>query len=185
MDGNTRMEETCQVCCFSKTSSYLIQLKLYAGFLDGTVNPSGNEDRYDAAVLPNDGSFLLHQVWHHQMAALEKYQVPEQEVFVGRSKNYSAEMKTLPPTSHVARTRDAQGNIIPIVRQSMPFGSIGGDRGLLFIAYSNSLDKFDTMLDRMSGAADGQEDAIFKFTKCVSGQYYYVPSLYELKNLKK
>lgn len=65
----------------------------------------------------------------------------------------------------------------------MPFGTVTGTHGLLFIAYSNSVDKFNVMLDRMVGKGDGHNDSIMKFSKCIFGNYYYIPSLKELAGL--
>ena len=62
-------------------------------------------------------------------------------------------------------TRDANGQRVLIVRQSMPYGTVTGEHGLLFLAYSNNVDKFDLMLDRMTGVPDGHNDAIMKFSK--------------------
>jgi putative iron-dependent peroxidase len=60
--------------------------------------------------------------------------------------------------------RDEKGERMLIIRQSTPYGTNTGDHGLLFIAYSNSLEKFDTMLDRMVGIPDGHNDGIMKFS---------------------
>jgi putative iron-dependent peroxidase len=69
--------------------------------------------------------------------------VEEQEAIVGRSKPDSARLEKLAKSSHVARSRTDKDESIPIVRQSMPFGTLKGPHGLLFIAYSNSPAKFD------------------------------------------
>jgi porphyrinogen peroxidase len=78
--------------------------------------------------------------------------------------------------------RDEKYNRIPIVRQSMPFGDVNKN-GLLFIAYSSDVSKFDVMLDRMTGnTSDGKNDSIMKYSSCVSGNYWYFPSLEELNS---
>ncbi len=157
-----------------------------SGFLDGTENPSTPEERIDAAVTSTGGSFLIHQVWEHDLKALKKIGHKEQEGLVGRSKDWSNEMneKEMPLHSHVRRMRDVQFKRMPIVRQSMPFGSVGGKSGLLFIAYSKDAKTFDAMLDRMVGV-DGHTDGLLKFSKNVFGNYYYVPGEDELNNLYK
>lgn len=165
-----------------------------SGFLDGTENPAGDEERFEAAVNPKTGgSFVIHQIWEHNIPHLNKFSIKEQENLVGRRKEWSQEMslQELPPTSHVARMRDEKFNKIPIVRQSMPFGTIGEPRGLLFIAYANTTKKFDLLLDRMVGKGrsvnsnkeHGDNDGIMKFSECKTGNYFYVPSLEELKKL--
>jgi putative iron-dependent peroxidase len=84
----------------------------------------------------------------------------------------------MPNTSHVSRMRDEQYQRIPIVRQSMPYHSSHNKNGLLFIAYSSNVAKFDKMLDRMTGnTGDKLNDSIMKYSKCVTGNYWYFPSL--------
>jgi len=71
-------------------------------------------------------------------------------------------------------------------RQAMPF--IHEEHaGLYFIAFSRFLSEFDTSLDRMAGKyqPDGSTDNIFQITKAVTGNYFYVPSLSELRDLPK
>jgi len=156
-----------------------------SGFLDGTENVSDQLARKEATLLPNGGSFLLHQRWHHNLKFFNSLSVEEQEKIVGRTKVDSARLDQLPKSSHVARSRDDQDKQIPIVRQSMPFGSLKGPLGLLFIAYSNSPSKFDLILDRMVGASGGKEnDAIMSFSICMTSQYFYVPSVEELVSLR-
>jgi len=67
----------------------------------------------------------------------------------------------------------------------MPFGTVGGEHGLLFIAYSNDTKKFDTMLDRMTGKPDGKNDLIMKFSKCVYSNYFFFPSISDLGKIAK
>lgn len=197
-----------------------------SGFLDGTENPNDNSSRrvcifycqlliHDqaAALLNNGGSYVIHQRWIHNVKDFESKPLSEQGIFiylslfyfrkekiVGRSKPDSAEfpLKEMAATAHVRRMRDEKFQKIPIVRQSMPFGTckefpfilltndlVGGENGLLFIAYSNSVSKFDTMLDRMVGKSGGTEnDATMTYSKCVKSQYYYAPALKELSYLK-
>jgi len=156
-----------------------------SGFLDGTENPADNKSRREAALLPTGGSYVIHQKWIHNIPMFESKPISEQEKIVGRTKPDSAELskKVMPKTSHVARMRDENFQKIPIVRQSMPFGTVGGERGLLFIAYSNNPANFDKMLDRMVGKQGGSEnDAIMSFSNCVASQYFYVPSAKELSS---
>jgi len=46
----------------------------------------------------------------------------------------------------------------------MPFGTVSGTHGLLFVAYSNSVDRFNFLLDRMVGIPDGKNDSIMKLS---------------------
>lgn len=163
------------------------------GFQDGTMNASGEEERANHALIRGDknsegGAFIIHQRWLHNERELHKLPVAAQEAVIGRSKDASAELEPLPKSSHVFRTssrliRDAQGNEVKIVRQSMPFGTVGGDHGLLFCAYSNDVAKLDRQLDRMIGAEDGVADATMKYSKCVRSSYWYAPNVDQLKKL--
>lgn len=46
----------------------------------------------------------------------------------------------------------------------MPFGTVTGDHGLLFLAYAKNVDNFNIMLDRMVGKPDGVTDDIMKLS---------------------
>lgn len=136
-----------------------------SGFIDGTMNVTGEEDRAEEALIGGEdqshrgGSFIMTQRWLHDLSALHSRSVKEQEHVIGRSKDVSAELDPLPQSSHVHRTSsrlvlDAKGREVKIVRQSMPFGDHAGLHGLFFIAYSNNPAKFDRLLDRMAGLED-------------------------------
>lgn len=163
------------------------------GFQDGTMNASGEEERAHHALIRGEkncdgGSFIIHQRWLHNERELHKLPVSAQEAVIGRTKEASAELDPLPKSSHVFRTssriiRDAKGNEVKIVRQSMPFGTVGGDHGLLFCAYSDDVAKFDRQLDRMVGAEDGIADATMKYSKCVRSSYWYAPNVDQLRKL--
>jgi porphyrinogen peroxidase len=163
------------------------------GFQDGTMNASGEEERAHHALIRGEkhsdgGAFIIHQRWLHNERELHKLPIPAQEAVIGRTKEASAELDPLPKSSHVHRTssriiRDANGNEVKIVRQSMPFGTVGGDHGLLFCAYSDDVSKFDRQLDRMVGAEDGIADATMKYSKCVRSSYWYAPNVDQLRKL--
>ncbi len=101
--------------------------------------------RREHGLLPTGGSYVIHQRWIHDTNSFHKLSEEEQEKIVGRTKPDSARLANLPKDSHVARSRDDKDNQIPIIRQSMPFGTEKGPHGLLFIAYSNSPARFDTV----------------------------------------
>lgn len=47
----------------------------------------------------------------------------------------------------------------------MPYGTVSGEHGLLFLAYAKNLSNFNQMLDRMVGKNDGINDEIMKMSK--------------------
>jgi len=153
-----------------------------SGFLDGTVNTVGELKRKFAAINKTGGSFLIHQRWEHNLDLFNKFSLKEQENIFGRKKDNSEEQSKMLETAHVKRMRDDNFNRIPIVRQSMPFFDQKFEKnGLLFIAYSNNVSKFDQMLDRM---VDSKSDAVMRYSKCVSGNYFYLPSINELQTIQ-
>lgn len=62
----------------------------------------------------------------------------------------------------------------------MPFGSVSGEHGLLFLAYAKNVQNFNAMLDRMVGKEDTGQDEIMRMSRNSFGNYFYVPSLEEL-----
>lgn len=63
-----------------------------------------------------------------------------------------------------------------MVRRSMPFATAAGS-GLEFIAFVESLDRFERMMMRMVGSDDGIVDGLFAFSRPVTGGYYWCPAV--------
>lgn len=63
-----------------------------------------------------------------------------------------------------------------MVRRSMPWGTVA-ESGLVFVAYGATLDPFERVLARMVGQEDGVPDALFRFTRPVTGGYYWCPPI--------
>ena len=61
-----------------------------------------------------------------------------------------------------------------VLRRSMPWASAEGE-GLVFVSFGKSFDAFEALLGRMMGKDDGIVDALFRFTRPVSGCYYWCP----------
>ena len=84
------------------------------------------------------------------------------------------EIADAPLSAHVKRT--AQESFEPpafVLRRSMPYGGIA-EHGLYFIAYGESLDRFERQLRRMAGRDDGIVDGLMAFTKAVTGGIIFV-----------
>ncbi|CAH8607133.1 unnamed protein product [Schistosoma haematobium] len=116
------------------------------------------------------------------------YGYETKEQWIGRTINDSHEMIRKPNTSHVARmvgSDEFKGKKkYKIVRQAQPFGTLSGGGGLLFIAYAADTENFDFMLDRMTGDSDDKlNDNLMLFSLCVTGNYWYFPSLLEFNLL--
>lgn len=148
------------------------------GYLDGTANPSG-DDAVGYAIVADGplagGSFVAVQRWVHDLARFRSHSRAETDAMVGRYKDSNEEIADAPATAHVKRT--AQEEYSPpafMVRRSMPWAE-GGAEGLEFIAYGRSHDAFERQLRRMAGLDDGIVDALFRFSRPVSGGYYFCP----------
>jgi putative iron-dependent peroxidase len=153
-----------------------------SGFVDGTENPKG-EDAVRAAIIAgrgaglDGGSFVAVQRWVHDLDVVDRMTAAAASDAVGRDRETDVELEGAPVSAHVKRT--AQESFDPpahILRRSMPYGGIR-EHGLNFVAFGESLDRFERQLRRMAGRDDGVTDGILAFTRAVSGGYYFCPPL--------
>jgi len=160
------------------------------GFIDGTANPK-DDDRFEAALIPAGetgagGSFVLTQLWLHDLDAFNALPVDEQERVIGRTKPDSIELEgdAMPPDSHVSRTDVSEDGVtLKIWRRSAPFGT-AGRHGLFFLAFACAIHRFDVQLQRMYGVSgDGEHDRLIEFSTAVTGAYWFAPSLEDLQGL--
>ncbi|CAH8573858.1 unnamed protein product [Schistosoma intercalatum] len=160
-----------------------------SGFIDGTENPKVLNERAEVAINKRTGgSYAVVQKWVHNMSLLQETADEIKEKWIGRTINDSREMIRKPNTSHVARMVGSDefeaSKKYKIVRQAQPFGTLSGGAGLLFIAYAADTKNFDFMLDRMTGNSDDKiNDNLMLFSLCVTGNYWYFPSLFEFNLL--
>jgi porphyrinogen peroxidase len=147
------------------------------GFIDGTENPT-LIDVPDVALIPQGspgegGTILLLQKWLHEAALWESLPVEQQELVIGRTKRDSIELENRPADSHVASTdQDRFGKIF---RRNMPYGTVS-EHGTMFVGFSAEQRRLEAMLESMAGLGDGARDALTRYTRPVSGAYYFVPS---------
>lgn len=116
------------------------------GFVDGSENPEGRRAVDTVTIGDEDpayagGSYVIVQRYQHDLGAWGALSVEDQEKAIGRSKLENIEMPddVKPSNSHVALNtiHDADGNQLQIVRDNLPFGSIGDDDfGTYFIGYA-------------------------------------------------
>ncbi|HUT49158.1 MAG TPA: Dyp-type peroxidase [Alphaproteobacteria bacterium] len=160
------------------------------GFIDGTENPQG-DDRLAVALVPEGetgeaGAFVLTQRWVHDLDAFHALPTEEQERVIGRTKPDSVQLKgdAMPSDSHVSRADvTVDGVAQAIYRRSAPFGRVN-ENGLYFIAFACELSRFDIQLARMFGTTgDGLSDRLLRFSKPVTGSYWFAPSMEALENL--
>ncbi|HEX3685097.1 MAG TPA: Dyp-type peroxidase [Bryobacteraceae bacterium] len=154
------------------------------GFIDGSENPS-LIDAPDVALIPDGmpgeaGTILLLQKWKHDTSTWESLPVAQQERIMGRTKLDSVEMEDKPPDSHVASTdQDTYGKIF---RRNMPYGTVT-DHGTMFVGFSADQRRLSTMLESMAGLRTGVRDALTRYTRPITGAYYFVPSTESLRSL--
>ncbi|MGC2658696.1 MAG: Dyp-type peroxidase [Bryobacteraceae bacterium] len=152
------------------------------GFIDGSENPS-LIDAPEAALIPEGdpgeaGTILLLQKWKHDTAAWEMLPIHEQEGVIGRTKLDSVELDNKQPDSHVARTdQDQFGKIF---RRNMPYGTVG-NHGTMFVGFSADQRRLSQMLESMAGVTTGVRDALTRYTRPITGAYYFVPSTGSLR----
>ncbi len=161
-----------------------------SGFVDGTENPQGEDDRRAVAVIDEGvdagGSYVFVQRWEHNLKQLNRMSVSDQEMIMGRTKEANEEIDgdERPVTSHLSRVDlKENGKGLKIVRQSLPYGTASGAHGLYFIAYCARLHNIEQQLLSMFGETDGKRDGMLRFTKPVTGGYYFAPSLDKLLSL--
>jgi putative iron-dependent peroxidase len=125
---------------------------------------------------------VIVQKYLHDLAAWNALTVEDQERVIGRSKLADIELadEVKPANSHVALNTitDASGAQRQIVRDNMPFGTVGeGEFGTYFIGYAASPDVTEEMLTRMFvGDPPGNYDRILDFSTAVTGSLFFVPS---------
>lgn len=153
------------------------------GYEDGTENPKDDDALAAALVAEGDGfagsSFVAVQRWEHDLARFRAFSAERRDATVGRRITDNAEFDDAPPSAHVKRT--AQESFDPptfMLRRSHPFAR-GEAEGLEFIAYGADLDRYERTLRHMTGADDGIVDALFTFSRPVTGGYYWCPPVRE------
>jgi putative iron-dependent peroxidase len=154
-----------------------------SGFEDGTENPKGAAAEKAALVRGrgkglDGGSFVAVQRWVHNLTALEAMPTAARDAVVGRNRSTNEELADAPLSAHVKRT--AQESFDPeafVLRRSMPWGGIA-EHGLYFVAYGESLDRFERQLRRMAGMDDGVVDALTAFSRAMTGGYYFCPPVH-------
>lgn len=150
------------------------------GYEDGTENPTG-DDAVAAAVVTGRGegldgaSFVAVQRWVHDLDRFESFPPGEQDEVIGRRRSDNEEMEDAPEAAHVKRTeQEAFDPPAYLLRRSMAWADATAE-GLVFVSFSASLDPFETLLRRMTGADDGIADHLFRFTRPVTGSYFWCP----------
>ena len=150
------------------------------GYEDGTENPVDDNALAAASVETHDSalvgsSFAAIQQWVHDLPRFNAHSQLEKDHIIGRQLSDNEELDDAPQSAHVKRT--AQESFSPeafMLRRSMPFIE-GTQAGLMFLCFAKTLNMFEVQLRRMSGLEDGITDALYTFSKPVTGGYYWCP----------
>jgi putative iron-dependent peroxidase len=152
------------------------------GYEDGTENPKGAAAA-EATIIASGkpgvvgGTFVAVQKYVHDLERFEGFESAARDAIIGRRLETNEEISDAVASAHVKRS--AQESFDPpafMVRRSMPFGGVT-EHGLYFVAYVESLDRFERVLRRMVGLEDRTVDGLFGITRAVSGGYYFCPPL--------
>jgi len=152
------------------------------GYEDGTENPV-DEEAIKYALVAGQGegldgsSFVAVQQWVHDLNKFDEMDQETQDHSIGRRKSDNEELANAPDSAHVKRT--AQEDFDPeafLVRRSMPWANEAGE-GLNFVAFGCTFDAFEAQLNRMAGRDDKIVDALFQFTRPVTGAYFWCPGM--------
>jgi porphyrinogen peroxidase len=150
------------------------------GYEDGSENPTG-VDAVKTAIVQDRGtgldgsSFVAVQQWLHDLDTFASLPGQEQDQIIGRRKSDNEELADAPKSAHIKRTE--QESFTPeafVLRRSMPWAE-GSSAGLMFVAFGDTLDAFEAQLRRMAGLEDGIPDALFRFSRAITGGYYWCP----------
>lgn len=152
------------------------------GYEDGTENPK-DEAAVKAAIVSDVGdgydgsSFVAVQQWQHDLDYFESLEEQDQDHIIGRRRSNNEELDDAPESAHVKRT--AQEDFSPeafILRRSMPWASDMA-AGLYFVAFGESFEAYEALLQRMVGMDDGTVDALFSVSKPLTGAYFWCPPM--------
>ncbi|MGR6871646.1 Dyp-type peroxidase [Pseudomonas sp. HK3] len=148
------------------------------GYEDGTENPEGDE-AFDAAFSqqPAGASYVAVQQWQHDLAHFKAQSQDHQDETIGRRLSDNKEMDDAPESAHVKRTeQEAFDPDTFLLRRSMAYGE-GVNAGLVFQSFSFSTQSYSKMLAKMVGEEDGIIDALFSFTRPVTGAFFWCPPM--------
>jgi porphyrinogen peroxidase len=150
-----------------------------SGYEDGTENPV--EEAAVEAAISDGSSFVAVQQWAHDLDYFETLSQDDCDNIIGRRLSDNEELDEAPLSAHVKRT--AQETFDPeafLVRRSMPWSDATGE-GLMFVAFGSSFDAFEAQLARMTGQEDQIIDGLFRFSRPISGSYFWCPPIVDGK----
>jgi putative iron-dependent peroxidase len=177
-----------------------------SGFMDGTRNPDHLLRALidEVVIFPDDdagvstgasphvgGSYMYAGRFIHDLKALREMDKEDRDQIIGRDydtvsphRGYDTRPENPRHKCPHARSHSNRSHA-SIYRQAMPYVN-NKEEGLYFVCFARFLTEIDTSLNRMAGYYENENastDYLFKITRCVSSQYFYVPSKSELESL--
>ena len=156
------------------------------GFVDGTESPSG-EEAWQTVTITGDepfdgGSYLITQRYLHDLTSWNALTVEQQDTAIDRHKLDDIEIPDAKKASnsHVALNsiNAPDGTQLTIVRENMPFGTVGETYGTCVIGYASDPAVTERMLHNMFiGDPVGNHDRILDFSTAVTGSLFYIPTV--------
>ncbi len=152
------------------------------GYQYGSANAEGESARRAAAMTGEsdnmDGSsFVAVQQWQHDLNYFESLASDQQDMVIGRHKISNQKLDHAPASAHVKRVDQARFDVpAEVIRRSSPWIE-NQQSGLMLLSFSHSFDAFEMQLRRMVGEDDGVTDALFSFSRPITGNYYWCPPL--------
>lgn len=157
----------------------------YKSGLDLTGYKSGPENPMDQAATDiafdgetPGGSYAAVQHWLQDLQLFKSYSQEEQEQIYRRGLSASKEVEEVPESAHDKHS--AMEGLDPetlMLHRSMPYID-GAEAGLVFLSFASSLDFFETKMRRMIGMDNGIVDALFRFSRPITGGYYWCPPIH-------
>jgi putative iron-dependent peroxidase len=150
------------------------------GYEDGTENPERDQAPLVALQVGHGpgidgGSVVAIQRWVHDLDAFGAMGKARQDAAIGRERVSNDELDDAPESAHVKRT--AQEDFAPeawLWRRSMPWRDHRG-AGLVFVSFTADMAPFEAQCRKMMGLDDGVVDALFQFTRPVTGGAWWCP----------
>lgn len=160
------------------------------GFVYGADNPNGMHKQDAALVAAEDadfagGSYIHVQRYRHNISKWQQLPVSRQEQIMGRAKLDNGELEEANklPRNHdfCCRLEDANGQVINLLRQSMPYGDMHV-QGLFFVSCAKSPKPFAQLLRQMIFTDEqGEYDHFLDYTSAETGAAFFAPSLTFIK----
>lgn len=145
-----------------------------SGYVDGTENPDG-EQAIAAAFADNGSSIVAVQQWLHDLDHLDSMPIADQDNLIGRRKSDNVEFPDSPAFAHTRRSGGVKGaGASQVLRRSSPWADSDGE-GLMFVSFGRDKAAFEAQLYNMAGGDDGIVDGVFRFSRPITGSYYWCP----------